>query len=330
MHRPAPSGLTRSPCPAGGAAAAAWRALRWGACALLLPWLLQPTPAAAYCRASTATSANGPCAQEPGAPLLYWDRGCFTYRLHQNVLQRINLLSEDEIRAIFERAFGSWEAVDCGAPPFVAEQDARLASTPWPEFVYDEPNEAIITALTAQEWPQLDPAQPTSAFAITFLWHDTKTGELLDADIALNLGQGPFGDCGNQRCRDGTVDLENTITHEAGHTMGLGHATDPASTMYPDAMPGVIFMRDLTADDEAGLCSVGLPSHECGTDDGDTSCACPTPPVVSSVVVQDGLCACALGARSRPLPSAGLWLLGGVLLWRRERRRRGRAAGRRR
>lgn len=286
-----------------------------------------PGQAAAFCRASTATRANGPCQEAADVPLLYWERGCFSYVFHPNVFEGLSGLSEVEIRKTFQRSFDTWQAVDCGYVPFIGQQSPELAVAEMPEFLYDEPNESIVTALTPSQWQEIEPAQPTSAFAITFLWHDTGTGELLDVDLALNLDQGPFGDCGATACADRrTVDLENTITHEAGHAMGLGHATDGDATMFPDAMPGAIFMRDLTVDDQLGLCAIELPSHDCGGSDGDVACMCPPAPIIPSVIIREGGCLCRLGP-TRPLPAwSGLVMLLGLCFGARRLRRRARPA----
>ena len=49
-------------------------------------------------------------------------------------------------------------------------------------------------------------------------------------------------------------DLQNTLTHELGHALGLAHNNaDPSVVMYPGAPTGQVSKRVLAADDKAGL-----------------------------------------------------------------------------
>jgi MYXO-CTERM domain-containing protein len=67
------------------------------------------------------------------------------------------------------------------------------------------------------------------------------------------------------------ADLQNTVTHEAGHVLGLAHPPFPASaTMWAQAGLREIAKRDLDPDDVAGLCEIypagGLPTSCPGVD----------------------------------------------------------------
>lgn len=126
--------------------------------------------------------------------------------------------------------------------------------------------------------------------ALTTVIHDADTGRIYDADIEVNgwdgLGEGtPFGTtrdhgwwftcgdpaglpaCATYGQRDcAFIDLQNTMTHEAGHFLGLAHPCEGAScavqpelrpyTMYPSTGPGETEKRTLHADDVAGLCAI--------------------------------------------------------------------------
>jgi hypothetical protein len=76
------------------------------------------------------------------------------------------------------------------------------------------------------------------------------------------------------------ADLQNTITHEAGHVLGLAHpAFPPDATMWAQAGLREISKRDLAEDDVAGLCSIypagGLPRGCPGLDLPEcTGCGC--------------------------------------------------------
>jgi MYXO-CTERM domain-containing protein len=52
------------------------------------------------------------------------------------------------------------------------------------------------------------------------------------------------------------VDLQNTITHEVGHVIGLAHSPVAGATMSATTAPREITKRDLAADDVAAVCAV--------------------------------------------------------------------------
>jgi hypothetical protein len=232
----------------------------------------------AFCRETTKTKSDGPCVEEPDAERLVWRRSCMTYEFNDQLFERLPLLDEDSVRGEFQRSFDTWSDVDCGddRAPFFVEQAPGVTSTDTSEFVPDEPNQSVIVARTKAEWVEHELA--SNVIALTVLWHDRDTGEIFDVDMQLNLGIGDFTDC-RDKCGPGEVDLRNTITHEAGHLLGLGHSTVAGSTMFDNnARPGDIEKRTLAPDDEAGYCSLDLPSYKCKGGD----CTCPAPKIISS------------------------------------------------
>ena len=122
------------------------------------------------------------------------------------------------------------------------------------------------------------------ALAITTLYFvekqgDSRDGELLDADIELNGVNHSFSTTG---AKDKT-DIENTVTHELGHLLGLDHTCDDGtytetpkdhngddiptctppmpmwilnSTMYAYADNGETKKRSPEADDIMGICAI--------------------------------------------------------------------------
>jgi hypothetical protein len=251
--------------------------VRVGVLAVLAASFYPTGRAEAFCRESTISQPTGPCVETPGAPLLHWTRSCLTYVFNDRLFERIPLLSEAEIRRIWNASFETWADVDCGGrAPFFVEQAEATTPTSMAEFVYDEPNEAIMVARTKQEWESLPKHEP-SALAFTLLWHDTRSGEILDVDMELNTGVGRFADC-DRGCSGNMVDLQNTVTHEAGHLLGLGHSSVRGATMTTTALGAETEKRTLEADDRAGYCALDLPEFECE----DAACTCPPPPIFPS------------------------------------------------
>lgn len=82
----------------------------------------------------------------------------------------------------------------------------------------------------------------------------TSAGVITEADMVLNdstfawdtLGYGTTGTVGR-------AFIENIVTHEAGHFLGLDHSFNASATMYPQAQLGAINGHSLNADDAAGI-----------------------------------------------------------------------------
>jgi len=126
-----------------------------------------------------------------------------------------------------------------------------------------------------------------SALAITSVW-TTSDGRIYDADIevnAVNFRWTDIADPGSAPA--GFQDLQNTLTHETGHLLGLDHTcfipdaagkTKPgidnlgnavpycsslsadspirATTMFPSAVPGDTSKRVLSPDDIQAVCDI--------------------------------------------------------------------------
>jgi hypothetical protein len=101
-----------------------------------------------------------------------------------------------------------------------------------------------------QNWPYDE-----NAIAITLLTVDPATNDILDADIVLNTESHTFAALAADSQPGGLYDdLQNTLTHELGHALGLAHNTGDATVvMYPGAPKGQVSKRVLTDDDRAGL-----------------------------------------------------------------------------
>jgi len=188
--------------------------------------------------------------------------------------------------------------------PFLACSDLRLSTTPDvdanADVGYDGRN---IIAFRKQAWcasssPTATSATSTcyshAALAVTTLFKNKNTGEILDADIVFNAVKFSWGDVVTlPNLGDGdTVDFQNALTHEMGHVIGLDHScyapaddqprqldntgspevdcyANPllseailASTMYPSVTLKDTERRDLAPDDQQGTCDIYPYAHE--------------------------------------------------------------------
>jgi hypothetical protein len=139
---------------------------------------------------------------------------------------------------------------------------------------------------------------PANALAITSVFAEKSTGVIVDTDVEINAMSALWGDVvANPALRKSTNthDLQNTLTHEFGHVIGLDHTCDgggqsnmfdnaglkvpscPGSaeiqetTMAAIVMPGDTLRRTLAADDQKGVCEIyaadGVPPV-CPEDNG--------------------------------------------------------------
>jgi hypothetical protein len=127
-----------------------------------------------------------------------------------------------------------------------------------------------------------EPCYDPLALAVTSVFARRNDGEILDADIELN-GKFVWGDLvAGTGVGDGVQDLQNTLTHEFGHFIGLDHTCSLAgehpgqlddqgqpvpscsrasdavkdTTMFAAVIPGDIDRRSLSQDDVRAVCDV--------------------------------------------------------------------------
>ena len=159
------------------------------------------------------------------------------------------------------------------------------------------------------------------------------TGQIADSDIEFNDAPDPNGgkfaftavdsppclDPGQTSCV--RIDIQNTATHEIGHTLGLDHSSDSTATMYATAPEGETAKRTLHPDDVQGVCDIYPKGAPTATDLGDPITIVPTGPT-------GGGCGCSAGSAAAGLQGLqglqGLGLFWAVLAgtWRRSKRQR--------
>ena len=256
--------------------------------------------ARAFCRTTTEHApvgydpANAGC-WTPGVPLAWGGGQHVSYALGSSASKHISLADATRIARL---AFDAWNHASCGGgPPSVQ----TFAATPVDDSVVagdcglnacdptiHDPNHLIV--FRDNGWPHND---PTNTLALTTVTYGVQSGTIYDADMEINSTEQNHVISAQEPPPSGTYDLQGIMTHEAGHFLGLAHATDKRSIMYALYQPGAL---DLTADDISGVCAISPPQS--------AGCSCST-----------------VAAGSRP------WLAGAASAlvavgWARRRRRR--------
>ncbi len=242
--------------PAGRGARA--RAVAAACGAIAVAALVHPRAALAFCRTSVCPETQSTAAvctpaqsTDCGIPLA-WPSPCVGYAIQEDASDQVSLA---ETEAIFAQAFAAWTEADCGGgeTPRMEVTYMGPVSCDAHEYNKRQGNANIIT-FRDDGWPY---GGSGSTLALTTVTYNLKTGEIYDADMEINSFDQTFtlGD-------DGVgTDLLSVATHEAGHFLGLSHSIDPEATMVANYNDGSIALRDLHADDVAGLCAVYPPGE---------------------------------------------------------------------
>jgi hypothetical protein len=288
---------------------------------VLILSLAAAAPAAAWCRLSTSMPLAGDNCASSGVGLT-WQRQCVSFSVSQRTRSSPSL---DRIRDTASASFAAWTEVSCGAQQVGMQvaQTQQLGMCTVPEYNTRARN--ANTIIFVEDWAARD--LPADAFGLTLVWHNPDSGEIYDADMQINETIGPLAIC-EHACPIGAVDLQNVMTHEAGHFFGLGHSQVPGATMSARATVGETSKRSLEDDDRAGLCAIygDFGPADCSPSDfvpdHGFSAKCEDDTGVSQK--QSTTLGCNV---TRPHAAHGAWLLACAGLWPlRQRRLRSRVA----
>ncbi|HVT08075.1 MAG TPA: M12 family metallo-peptidase, partial [Polyangia bacterium] len=238
-----------------------------------------PRPAAAYVRYYT----------ERNAPF-FWSERTLPITAYVSGFNQPAMTTDQVLNAVTAAA-ETWSAAqnDC---TYMTIQ-IWASNDPAPRAVNDAHNALIFRSAS---WCQLaadgscDVDYDSSALAFTWDTANRNTGQIYDADIEVNLVDFKWADVVAAPQLAADMDLQNAVTHEMGHFLGLDHTCyDPESpgtrvrptdntgapvpdcmaasadvretTMYPSAMPGDTQKRTLAPDDRAGVCGIYPSDH---------------------------------------------------------------------
>lgn len=292
---------------------------------------LPPDAAHAYCRMTTQGGAqvgDSDCV-ERGEPL-EWRNPCLSYAIDARGSQ---WMQYRDVEAAVDLAFEAWENVDCAeattprtGPPNLVFQALEPSTCRRAEF---RCTGNVNTVAFLDPWEDVcaeegeNPSYPPAAFAVTVVWHNTETGEILDADLLVNDQQsgrfsagGPYADCPETGCEGNDADLRSIVTHEVGHFIGIGHSNIEEATMFASAERAEVSKRTLAQDDIDAVCDIYPPGNldqTCNaTPRGGLELNCETDASGNELACSDATCDSSNGCSAGGSPGRAPW--GAVLL----------------
>jgi MYXO-CTERM domain-containing protein len=221
--------------------------------------------ASAYCRMTTNSDSqigDAPCPTE-GAPL-FWKNACLSYAIDYRGSGWMDYV--DAVVPAVDASFAAWEDADCGgSTPNLIFKELKPSECQRAEF-NTTGNVNTIAFLDPFQDPCNDKAYSQFAFAVTIVWHNTSTGEILDADMMINdefavggKAGGPYANCPDTGCDGTDADLASIVTHEVGHFIGIGHSDVSSATMFASAERPSVEKRTLAPDDIDAVCDIYPP-----------------------------------------------------------------------
>lgn len=201
----------------------------------LLAWLGATSSAAGYVHYTT----------DGGIPL-HWLTGPVDLFIASDLPADLDAV---RVEAAADAALSRW--IDLGCAPFEGGV-AGFRSGLSPEMT--DGTNAVVWIHDEDTWTA---SYSATEIARTVVTHRIRSGEIVDADVLINVGGFTFSDA--VECAPNAYDLQATLTHELGHLFGLDHSAQGSATMDPSTDPGVCDKRALDGDDVEGFCAIYAP-----------------------------------------------------------------------
>lgn len=185
-----------------------------------------------------------------GAPIK-WTTNCIEYKLNEIGSADVSV---NEVEVAVTDSFDQWQAPDCSDLRLSYGGRTRDAEA---GFKRSGGNQNIVV------WRDTDGSweHQQGIIAVTTVTFCTESGSgcpfvgaILDADIELNGEQFTF--TSSPLAALTRFDVRNTVTHEAGHFLGLDHTPISQATMFASAPPGERSKGSLHQDDIQGICTI--------------------------------------------------------------------------
>ena len=183
---------------------------------------------------------------------LFWAKSAFPLPFQINQAGAKGITDGSDFTAV-RQSFNTWTQVGCASVTF-ADKGLTDRTTTGNALQPDPTAFTPLVVFRGSQW-NADGNHPSDVIALTTNIFNTDTGEILHSDIELNNENFTFTTFDPPSPLIQT-DIRNTLTHEAGHFLGLDHSADPGAVMYARAPPGETSKRTLGDDDIRGICTI--------------------------------------------------------------------------
>ena len=198
---------------------------------VFLVTLVAPSPAHAWLQSKSSKGAK-----------LFWSDSCLTMYVNEQGSDDVPDDSEfDEIQASFD----TWGGASCSSFLIQFAGKTNLEVT---GHLKEDPS---VNMVVFREWKWPYSTRPVAFTAVTY---NVNTGEIFDADIEMNGEDYTFTTRPDEETWK--IDIQNTVTHELGHVLGIDHTQIVDATMFDHAGPGEINKRTLEEDDIEAVCAL--------------------------------------------------------------------------
>lgn len=203
--------------------------------AIALAWLMVAAVCLGFLRSASAFQIK----YTPSGEIIQWTENVVPYAIDTNLPG----VEPSAVKGAVNGSFGVWNAVPTAY--LQLRYDGVLAGEREGYVSNGENHNIVRFEGDAFRYDQ-------SVLAVTLLTYESDTGVLRDADIIVNIVEHEF--TVDPTPGSGSHDIQNTVTHEAGHFVGLAHELeDTSATMFPVAASGETTKRTLAQDDMDGI-----------------------------------------------------------------------------
>ncbi len=256
------------------------RPLKLLGCILAVAVAVRADPASAYCRTLARPKGAPTISDENGCrggnyPPSFWLNRCAGYSIAAPDGSASSKISVDDAREVVARSFATWSSALCpfamngSSKPSIELRDLGTVACDKIEFNPTGTNQNTIV-FRSDKWTHKSDVSDTqgattdtsdTVLGVTILTFRPNTGEILDADMEINLTL-PIKVTPKDKLE---YDLQSVVTHEAGHFLGIAHSSDAVAVMNKTYGTAASFSdlavgkRALTLDDRAAICAIYRP-----------------------------------------------------------------------